>query len=120
MLRYLLDTNIIIGMYEHNPAVFELFKNSRVALDECAYSSITRMELLGYTGISEHEASVISSLLDRMKPISIDRFIEDKAIILKQQNKMKLPDTIILATALVNKLELLTLDKKLANKFLMK
>ncbi len=118
MLRYLLDTNIIIGMYEHNQTVFELFKNRRVALDECAYSSITRMELLGYTGISDHEASVISSLLDRMKHIPIDRYIEDKAIILKQQNKMKLPDTIILATSLVNKLELLTLDKKLANKFI--
>ncbi len=32
MIKHLLDTNIIIGVYEHNPAVFELFHNKLVAI----------------------------------------------------------------------------------------
>ncbi len=116
MVKYLLDTNIIIGMYEHNPTVFELFKNKQVAVDECAYSSITRMELLGFTGITDHEIKVISALLEQMQAIAIDSTIENKTIALKRQHKIKLPDAIILATALVNELNLLTLDKRLMNK----
>ncbi len=51
-----------------------------------------------------------------MTQISIDRTIEDKTITLKQQHRIKLPDAIILATASYHQIELLTLDKKLANK----
>lgn len=115
-IKYLLDTNIIIGMYEHNPSVLELFKNNQVSIDQCAYSSITRMELLGFPDISENEIKLISTLLTHMSQLAIDRTTENKTISLKQQHRIKLPDAIILATAITNKIELLTLDKKLASK----
>jgi len=51
-----------------------------------------------------------------MTHLTINRAIEDKTINLKQQHRIKLPDAIILATALSHQIELLTLDKKLANK----
>lgn len=75
------------------------------------------MEVLGFTGITAHEINIISALLKQMPLIQIDGTIENKTIALKQQHKIKLPDAIILATALVNELELLTLDRKLATKF---
>jgi len=74
------------------------------------------MELLGFPGITQHEISIISVLLSQMTQFSIDRIIEDMTIALKQEYKLKLPDAIILATAMNNNIELLTLDKKLANK----
>ncbi len=115
-IKYLLDTNIIIGMYERSPAVIDLLKSKQVSINECAYSSITRMELLGFPEISGAEIKIISSLLDQMSQLTIQRTIEDKTINLKQQHRIKLPDAIILATALSHKIDLLTLDKKLANK----
>ena len=75
------------------------------------------MELLGFPSITSHEIKIISALLQKMTQISIDRAIEDKTIALKQQHRIKLPDAIILATATYHQIELLTLDKKLANKF---
>jgi len=115
-IKYLLDTNIIIGMYERSPAVIELFKSKQVTINECAYSSITRMELLGFPEISATEIKIISSLLSQMRQLNIQYAIEDKTINLKQQHRIKLPDAIILATALSHQIELLTLDKKLSNK----
>lgn len=43
-IKYLLDTNIIIGLLERQPVVLDLFLARQVKIDECAYASITRME----------------------------------------------------------------------------
>jgi len=115
-IKYLLDTNIIIGMYEQTPAVLDLFNVNQVTIEQCAYSSITRMELLGFPNIQQNEINIISALLKKMSQLGINRTIEDKTINLKQQHRIKLPDAIILATAITNQIELLTLDKKLSNK----
>ena len=115
-IKYLLDTNIIIGMYEHSADVIRLFECKYIAIDECAYSSITRMELLGFPAITTNEIKIISSLLSQMTQLNIERTIEDKTIHLKQQHRIKLPDAIILATAINHNIELITLDKKLSNK----
>jgi len=115
MVKYLLDSNIVLGIvkgYSESSAILQ-----GIELYQCAYSSVTRMELLGYTGITAHEIKIITSLLNHLALIQIDSLIENRTIAIKQQHKIKLPDAIILATALVNRLKLLTLDKRLANKF---
>ena len=45
-IKYLLDTNIIIGLYNHNPAILALLQAKSIRINQCAYSSITRIELL--------------------------------------------------------------------------
>ncbi len=114
MVKYLVDSNIVLGLVKGHAEAGDILKD--IKLYQCAFSSVTRMELLGYTGITENEIAVISALLSQMLPLQIDHTIENKTIALKQQHKIKLPDAIILATALVNELELLTLDKRLASK----
>jgi len=115
-IKYLLDTNIIIGMYQHNQAVIDLFQNNETAITECAYSNITRMELLGFPEITELENQAIKNLLSMMQCLNLNPAIENTTINLKQQHRIKLPDAIIAATAITHQLKLLTLDKKLANK----
>jgi len=115
-IKYLLDTNIIIGMYEHSQTVINLLQNKKVTINECAFSNITRMELLGFPDITELEAQAIKNLLSMMECLNLSSSIESATINIKQQHQIKLPDAIILATALTHKIELLTLDKKLANK----
>lgn len=115
-IKYLLDSNIIIGMYEHSPVVYDLFNTKEATINECAFSSVTRMELLGFPAITQSEISIISALLAQMTGLGIDRIIEDKTIELKQQHRIKLPGAIILATSIIHDIELVTLDKKLINK----
>lgn len=115
-IKYLLDTNIILGIIKGNPNVGAELKG--LDLKNCAYSSVTRMELLGFPAITTNEIKIISSLLKQMTQLSINRATEDTTISLKQRHRIKLPDALILATAINHQIELLTLDKKLANKLL--
>jgi len=112
-IKYVLDTNIIIGMYGRAPAVIELLTQCHVTLNQCAYSSITRIELLGYPSVTQTEIQAITTLLSQMVQLSLTPRIEDQTITLKQEHRIKLPDAIILATATSHNLDLLTLDKKL-------
>lgn len=117
-IKYLLDTNIIIGLLERQPVVLDLFLARKVKIDECAYASITRMELLSFPSISFPEKQAIESLLARMVHLAITPAIENETIEFRRVHKTKLPDSIIAATARYARIELLTLDKKLADKLL--
>jgi predicted nucleic acid-binding protein len=65
--RFLLDTNFIVGLVKANEQVVGILQDQAIALDSCAYSFITRIELLGYPSITEPEIQAISMLLDAMQ-----------------------------------------------------
>ena len=115
-IKFVLDTNIIIGLLNQNPAVITLLTQKQVTITQCAFSAITRMELLSYHGLQDSDKHTITSLLKRMDHLPITTAIEDATIAFRQQHKGKLPDAIIAATALHHQLELLSLDTRLANK----
>ena len=115
-LKFLLDTNIIIGMYHKTSEVKVLLQDRRVVIDECAYSAITRMELLGFPDITNFEQHAIKTLLNKMVRMAVTQDIEAATIAFKQRHRVKLPDAIIAATAITHNLELLTLDKDLRSK----
>jgi predicted nucleic acid-binding protein len=79
----------------------------------CAYSAVTRMELLGYSGITDDEEKLISARLANFTYLAITAEVEDVAIALRRSRKVKLPDAIIAATARHHGLELLSLDRAL-------
>jgi len=111
--KLLLDTNFIIGLLKSDPAVLAEVSTRTVAIAECSYSAITRMELLGFPGISRDEESIIRQKLERLRDLPLTRAIEDVAISLRQARKIKLPDAVIAATAICAGAELLTVDKHL-------
>lgn len=115
-INYLLDTNIIIGLYENQPAVLQLLQTRQIKIQQCAYSAITRMELLSFPALSEQEKQVIESLLARMTYLAITTEVENETIAFRREHKTKLPDSIIASTARQARIELLTLDQKLAGK----
>lgn len=112
--RYLLDTNIIIGMYQRNSDVFALLSASGARLDDSGYSSVTRIELLGYPGMTATEETALTALLDQMQDYPLSRAVADAAITIRRARRVKLPDAVIAGTASAHQLTLLTLDKDLA------
>ena len=111
--KFLLDNNFIIGLLKPDPAVLAEVSTRTVAIAQCFYSAITRMELLGFPGISRDEESIIRQKLERLRYLPLTRAIEDVVISLRQARKIKLPDAVIAATAICAGAELLTLDKHL-------
>lgn len=112
-IKYLLDTNFILGIFKSSPAVVSVVSEHKILAVECAYSAITRMELLGFPGITSTEDNLIRQKLERFTHVSLTSPIEDVVIKLRQTRKIKLPDAIIAATAIYTGVELLTLDQHL-------
>ena len=118
-LEFLLDTNFLLGMMKSAPAVQTTLQRLTPLTGQCAYSAVTRMELLGFHGMTEAEETLIESRLRELTYLPIDRRIEDSAIALRRLLRLKLPDALIAATALTHGLELLTLDEGLTTAMLL-
>lgn len=105
---FVLDTNILI--YYLNQQLPEPVKAQvdEVILSGCAISIITRIEVLGWQGHTEQSVIAARGLLSLCEEISLHKAIADCCIDLRQRYKIKLPDAVIAATALVSEYSLIT------------
>jgi len=101
----LLDTNVVIylhgGQLEDKISA-ELRSSS---LDTC---NIIIAEVLGYNFTDSEEAKYFENLFSTMNNYMLDTEVTNRVIELRKSTKVKLPDAIIAATALVNDLVLWT------------
>lgn len=72
------------------------------------------MELLSYSKLSEKEKLEIHALLSHFQIIGLGSEVKNLAIKLRQKYSLKLPDSIIVATAIESKSILITSDKQLS------
>jgi len=107
----LLDSNTIVYLSKEIIGIDDVFDDN----GEYGISVITYMEVLGYDFESRKEKEFIEELLSYLSIIYIDEIIAREVIILKQEKKIKLPDAIICATAIVNNTLLITNDIRLKN-----
>ena len=104
-MNVLIDSNIIIDFFANNPkAVAEITKYKNVYISVISYIEVM-------TGLDENESILAQDFFDHVKILWIDQFVAKEAIKLRAQNKIKLPDAIILATAIVKDLTLITRDE---------
>jgi predicted nucleic acid-binding protein len=106
-LDYLIDTNILISMF--NQELAQPVPNGNIG-----YSVITSIELLSFKGLSLQEENLIRSSLQSLIEISLDTPIAEKTIQLRRQYNLKMPDAVILASAWESKAVLITNDKQLS------
>ena len=112
-IKYLLDTNFILGILKSSPAVLSEVSERKILAAECAYSAITRMELLGFPGITSVEDNLIRQKLECFTLASLTTPIKDVVIKLRRTRKIKLPDAVVAASAICTGVELLTFDQHL-------
>lgn len=109
--RFLLDTNTVI--YYLN-GVFT--QNAKAALDnilivETNISVISKIELLGWTPPNNISTEPIESFVEASIILPLTEDIVQKTIEIRKLKKIKLPDAIIAATALVYNLEIISRNK---------
>jgi len=109
VVMILLDSNIFIylskGMIDIDAVLTED--------DSCAISVITYMEVLGYGFNSDDEEKIINKLLSLFNIIYVDESIAKMVVNIRKERKIKLPDAIICATAIVNSATLISNDIRL-------
>ncbi|MDQ7060700.1 MAG: type II toxin-antitoxin system VapC family toxin [Sulfurimonas sp.] len=106
MKKYLLDTNSIIYAIS-NSFVFPQH--------QYYFSIITEIELLSFSKLTNEDSDLIKLALSNFEFININDGIKDITIKIRKNNKIKLPDSIIIATSLQEDAILVTSDKQLLN-----
>ncbi len=104
-IDFVADTNALIYLLNGNSCMAPYLEKS------LAYSVISEMELLSYSGITPEEENSIKSLLSASEEISLTTAIKEKTIELRKKYKTKLPDAIVAASAIIKNLPLITADK---------
>jgi len=105
MNNLLLDTNILIYMLQGHETVRELVEDSFWHI-----SFITEMELLMKPNITPKESLSIKALLSECRIIEMNQAIKEQAISNTHSYRLKLADSIILASAQTYGMSLLTAD----------
>jgi predicted nucleic acid-binding protein len=102
-----LDTNTVLYLLNGHPALAELIFQKRIYL-----SFICELELLSYQGLSIKEKHQVEKFIGECSVIDINREIKEGVISIRKKYKLKLPDSIILATANYFEIPFLTFDKE--------
>lgn len=104
----ILDTNIIIHLSYGEMRMTDFASKG----DRLCISAITHMEALGYPFKTAKEELFVKGLCEAYELIELTRPIMDKTIEIRKQSKIKLPDAIIAASALVEEAKLVTVNVK--------
>jgi predicted nucleic acid-binding protein len=102
---YIIDTNIAISSLANTlPPGGVLFVNT---LDP-VISVITKIELLGWYNVAPSDLLTLQNFTAKATVLSLQPDIVTQTIRLRQQHRMKTPDAIIAATAMIHSLILVT------------
>lgn len=107
--RILIDTNTAIYLLNGDQTLARLLDQKSIYI-----SFVSELELLGFSGISEENEALILEMIDSCVVIDINNSIKREVIQLRRKYSIKLPDSIIAATAIYFDLPLLTADRGFA------
>lgn len=104
---YLLDTNVLLDFLAD-----KLPEKSKALLaglhpEETYTSIIVKIEALGYNGHSK-TMQVLTEFVGQLQVLPLSEQVADQTIQIKRKIKIKLPDAVLAATALVYGLTLVT------------
>jgi len=106
VVKALLDTNILVDFLQGVPAAREELK----FYEDKAISIITWMEVM--VGAPALATRATREFLDGFALIELNEKVAERAVSLRQQHRLKLPDAVIWASAQVHAMLLVTRDTK--------
>lgn len=104
-MKQLLDTNIILYFLTGR-------LKSPLNNEHYCVSVITQLELLSYPSLDQEAEQTIQNFLEFIEIINLEPEIVSKTIEIRKKYKFKLPDAIIIATAEVLGVDLLSNDQE--------
>lgn len=107
-MRYLLDTNILIYYLNGDEAAVQ-FLEKHINYSQVSFINIIEVLSFRYT---DTERNLVHNFLAAFHRIDINNPIIDTAIRFRLESKIKLPDCIVAASAVVNDLVLVTRNTK--------
>ena len=111
-MKILLDTNAIISLLKNEGNLLEtISKASAVYI-----SVISELEFFSFSGLMANDINLFRKFLKRISVIDLKQSalkLMDKVIEVRKNYHLKLPDAIIVASAITNNAVLISQDKEL-------
>ncbi len=107
-MKYLLDTNAVINFLGASMPDHSMKVMNNIVDRDSIISIITKMETLGFNFKSKDEQFTMEYFVEGSTVLQINNDIVNKTIDIRKTKKLKLPDAIIAATALVYDITLIT------------
>lgn len=108
-MRWLLDTNVWIDAHAGRADACRVFAQARTDQGGwIGFSAMTRLEALGYAGLTARDDQALRALLGQFEEVQVLPAVIEDAIRLRRLYRLKSPDAIIAATALLQQSELVT------------
>lgn len=104
--KALLDSNVIIDLAKGLISAEQIAKQYNYLYT----SIISYIETLGYNFSNEREREIIVQILNSIEIENLNKEIADIAIEYRKRKKIKLPDSLVLATAKYLQADLITSD----------
>ncbi|MGN6801895.1 MAG: type II toxin-antitoxin system VapC family toxin [Ginsengibacter sp.] len=108
-VKLLLDTNAIIALLKEN----EKIKKATDTADAIFISIISELEFKSFKNISKSDLRLFDSFTSMIDVVDLEatnNILKKKIIEIRNTYRLKLPDAIIAATAIVNNATLITAD----------
>jgi len=106
----LVDTNILLYFLGGDDSLIPVLEDKQIVI-----SFVTEIEVLGYHNLTEKERKKTLEFIDRCIIIDIPAGIKELTINIRRLKKLKLPDCIIIATAIYLNIPILTADEDFKN-----
>jgi predicted nucleic acid-binding protein len=103
--KLFIDTNIALYLLSGDETLSILLQDKQIYI-----SFITQLELLGFKPLTDKEEKIIRAFIDQCTIVDINNSIKETTIELRKDYKVKLPDSIIMATSIYLGVPLLTSD----------
>ena len=108
--NYLLDTNILI--YYTDGLLQKWSKADLIFIESFLISIISKIEFLGWAGFrgDEYQYNTAKDFIGNASVINLDDEVAEQTILIRQKYKIKMPDAVIAATAIINNLTIVTVN----------
>ena len=106
MTAFIFDTNALVYLSKAGMSIIPQYHH---------ISIISELELLSYPKLTKEDESQLNHMLGLFQIHTISQEIKAQTIRLRRNKKLKLPDSIIVATAQVLECRLVTNDKQILN-----
>ena len=108
-MRWLLDTNVLIDAFAGRADSVRAITSRRTAnLEWIGYSAITRLEVLGFPELNAADELGLRNLLGQFGEAPIDGAVIERAIEIPKSVRIKIPDALVAATAVIYEANLVT------------
>lgn len=101
-----LDTNTCIYLLNGNKILADFLEGQKIFI-----SIISEIELFAYKGSNLKAIEILNDFIESVEVIDLDQTIKSITIEIRKTFKLKLPDSIIAASAISNNLPFITADK---------